>query len=84
MYHTLENDDLINLRLERLRGLEADHARQMLLREEAGPSNAGAMEWKGASDALEDIQRRIDVHRTALGLAMPEPDAPPHGDGAGD
>lgn len=58
-YHTLTVTQLRQLRMDRLRALEADHARRMLELEE-DPANAPVME------ELAEIGRRIGLHVEVL------------------
>lgn len=68
-YRTLEPHTLMQLRVERLQDIEAQHYRVALRREETAE---GSDERAAADRELADLARRWDVHDAAL----PTPDAP--------
>jgi hypothetical protein len=77
-YAMIRESDEKNLRAERLSVLEADHFRNELVLEDAG----SAEEAQHAQRAMDDLTRRMAVHRAKLGLdsqsddgahALPEP-----------
>lgn len=65
-YRTVTTDDLAQLKAERIRALELDHARTVLLCREV----VGTADEEGPFRQLAELDRRIAVH-----LAPPE-DAP--------
>lgn len=70
MYELLNPQAMTQLRRERLIGLEGDHYRVSLQLEEA----ATAEEVAALQHDLDEINRRIQVHRTVLNPpAQPEP-----------
>lgn len=65
-YALLKNADQDNLRAERLAALEADHFRNELVLEDAGSPE----EAEHARRMMDDLTRRMTVHRAKLGLNM--------------
>lgn len=63
-YSMIKPGDQQQLRAERLAALEADHYRCGLMAEDA----TSAEEAEQARRSQHDIERRIRVHRVALGL----------------
>lgn len=70
-YALIQSNDQAQLRRERLAALELDHYRNALVLEDAGSDE----EARRAVQAMGDIERRMAVHRTALGLDQDAQDA---------
>lgn len=72
-YRTLTTDDLRQVRAERVRALELDHARTVLLCRET----IGTPDEQGSRSQLAEIERRIAVHLPPAPDGEPEPEEAP-------